>query len=154
MGAGENEAEKNGDTHRIAPHCHSALKPFSAPDRARKYASTSASSIATSHEHGTPILRDEIGQGTTRLAQRGRFTHLRTAGPQVFQIARRCSTCRKARFMRKIRLRHLPTPFQHGTCLVVHPFPHPSRFKHLQLHAVRKQAMEHSLVQLATYRHR
>ena len=69
-----------GDTHRIAPHCHSALKPFSAPGRARKYASTSASSIATSHERDPPILRDEIGQGMTRLAQRGRFAHLRTAG--------------------------------------------------------------------------
>lgn len=144
-----------GDTHRIAPHCHSALKPFSAPGRARKYASTSASSIATSHERDPPIHPARRNRARhDPLSPKRQIRAPTNSRPQVFQIARRCSTCRDARFMRKVRLHHLPTPFQHGARLVVHPIAHPSRFKHLQLHAVRKQVMEHSLVQLATYRHR
>lgn len=71
MGTERNEAEKNGGHPPNSATLPFGLETISAPGRARKYASTSASSIATSHERDPPILRDEIGQGMTRLAQRG-----------------------------------------------------------------------------------
>ena len=119
-----------GDTHRIAPHCHSALKPFSAPGRARKYASTSASSIATSHERDPPILRDEIGQGMTRLAQRGRFAHLRTAGRKSSRLHAAAAPAAMRVLCEKFDFTTY-RPLSSMARTVNHPFPHQRGTEHL-----------------------